>query len=109
LQFAQQRQNRYAVAELRLGLARTLLQLGGFDRANAILQDAQVAFELFGSATMLARTYCAWAGYHLGCGAQPAAEASLAKAEKKARDLHQPGILLLSELQAMRRQLSEPL
>jgi tetratricopeptide (TPR) repeat protein len=106
LAYAQHRQNRYEVAEIRLGAARTLLLRGDLAPANAMLQDAQVAFELFSAGIMLARTFCAWAQYHFDCGAQPAAQASCDKALRRAEGLHDPGVFLKNELRGMRQQLA---
>ena len=105
--YAQHRQNRFAVAEIRLGLARTLLQLGEFDRASAKLQDAQIAFEYFNAEIMLARTICAWGKYHYASGAHAAAQASCDKATHRATGLLAPGVLLRHELQMMRARLTD--
>jgi tetratricopeptide (TPR) repeat protein len=98
LQLAQQRQNRFAVAEIRLGRAMLHIEMGNSDTASAILQDAEMACELFRAETLLARCYCLWARWHAGNDALPAARAALGRAQAKASRMQPAGILLRHDL-----------
>lgn len=106
LAFAQQRQNRYGTAEVRLGMVWTMLSLRELSIAYAVLQDAEVAFELFDARLKLARCSCAWAAYHHAAEAPSAAVSACASAKTRAAELQAQGLLLQHDLARVNRMLA---
>jgi hypothetical protein len=87
LRTVQQRQSRYDVASVRLERVPGLIALGSLDHAQAILVDCELAFEYFGAAIGLGRTYCGWTQYFLAAGNRIAAATALRQAEATAAKL----------------------
>jgi tetratricopeptide (TPR) repeat protein len=98
LRLAQNAQSRFTVAELRLEYARALVGARELEQAQAVLSDAEIAFEMFGAKPRLAQAYCIWTLCRLAEGRVDAAAAALSRAQELAGSLRQAGRTLTADL-----------
>jgi tetratricopeptide (TPR) repeat protein len=105
---AQNTQSRFRLAEARLEHARALIELRDLDHAEALLLDAEIAFEMFGAQSCLAQTCCVWTEYYVAAGRRDAAEAAFSRARRIAGALRpQLGRTLEADLREAEAALSD--
>jgi tetratricopeptide (TPR) repeat protein len=95
---AQQKQNRFRLAEIRLEHAGSLIDGDELEHALAVLIDTETAFELMGMQLGLARTHCAWTRYYAATASPEAAELAFQRAQATAGKLAHPGRTLAADL-----------